>query len=519
LHRGRWGRDQTPDEITQNLAERWCWQVARRDDARIARRLYRKPLGDGVYRLDEGALLDDFCPFRHAIEVMAVLEQVDGTAIQRERRPGSQSLVRSGLKTLCGIDRLKALPPWLFSDEAVMPLGGFTAPQGRQGICQRGATTRQGERPPGPICPDTLAKPLVTLNLRAVAAVFNGSSRALATAGVLGATVTGMAAGTDLETTERYPGGGQVTRQVRLEEKRGRVHAIEVTVYGWNVLRRIDAVTTMPLAVTVVQMQEHAILSGRALVTQARTNLAGHARRHQVVCARGVWEGTALWWLDQQGLLLVVPAKATLAVPAEAQAHAAAGADVTGGRRVHSGRHGPGQTAPPERLETEVVGSTGLTTDDPYGPAAHGRDHNRRDFQANPLNAVVVRHWDGRDDGPGGNTVFLTNAPVDTPVRPFDDDDDRRLIEHCGLKATTQPWALGPPPQKQDRAVRVPVICTWLICALATAYRLQGEHEARGGAPVGWQRWRRQLLEQTRDRVMVCAAGSSGLLHLAEYSR
>jgi hypothetical protein len=33
---------QARDELTQNLAERLCWQVARRDDTRIARRLYRK---------------------------------------------------------------------------------------------------------------------------------------------------------------------------------------------------------------------------------------------------------------------------------------------------------------------------------------------------------------------------------------------------------------------------------------------------------------------------------------------
>jgi hypothetical protein len=38
---------QTREELTANLAERWCWQVARRDDARVARRLYRKPVVDG----------------------------------------------------------------------------------------------------------------------------------------------------------------------------------------------------------------------------------------------------------------------------------------------------------------------------------------------------------------------------------------------------------------------------------------------------------------------------------------
>jgi hypothetical protein len=40
-----------------------------------------------VSRLDEGALLDAFCHVLQAIEVMAVWEQVDGTASQRERLP------------------------------------------------------------------------------------------------------------------------------------------------------------------------------------------------------------------------------------------------------------------------------------------------------------------------------------------------------------------------------------------------------------------------------------------------
>jgi Transposase DDE domain len=509
--------EQTHDEITQNLAERLCWQVARRDDTRIARRLYRKQLVDGVYRLDEGALLDGFFHFLQAIEVMPLLEQVDGTAIQREMLPVIQYLLLYGLKTLFGIDSMNALPPLLFSDEALMQLVGFNAQQVRQGICQRGATKRQGERPPGPICPDTLAKHIVTLNLRDLEAVFNGSIRALAKAGVFGAKVTGIADGTDLETTEHYTGCGQVTRQVRLEDKRGRVHEIEVTVYGWKVLLLIDAVTKIPLAVKVVPIQEHESLSLRALVTQARTNLGSHTRLQTVVFDRGFLDGTDLWWLDQHGIMFVVPAKANMVVTADARAQAA-GEGITVGRRVHTVRHGQGKTAWTERRETEVVGITGLTTYDQYGTVEHGRYHNRRDFQANPINAVVVRQWEGRDYGPGGKTVFLTNAPVDTPLRPFDDYDDRSLIENCCIKATKQQWDLGHPPQKHDRAVRVHVMFTLLMFALATAYRLQCEQEAMGGEPLGWQRWRRQLLEQTRDRVIVFAQGSYGVFHLAEYS-
>jgi hypothetical protein len=59
---------------------------------------------------------------------------------------------------------------------------------------------------------------------------------------------------------------------------------------------------------------------------------------------------------------------------------------------------------------------------------------------------------------------------------------------------------------------------TLLMFALATAYRLECEREARGGEPVGWQRWRHQLLEQTRDLVIVFAQGYYGIFHLAEYS-
>jgi hypothetical protein len=109
----------TTDELTQNLAERLCWEVAHRDDMRVARRLYRKQEVDGVYRLDEGAVLDDFFRFLQVLGVLALLEEVHGTAIQRQMVPSVQ----------------------------------YVFLHVRQGMCQRGAATRQGVRTPGPITP------------------------------------------------------------------------------------------------------------------------------------------------------------------------------------------------------------------------------------------------------------------------------------------------------------------------------------------------------------------------------
>jgi hypothetical protein len=391
--------EQTREAITQNLAERLCWQAARRDDARVARRLYRKQVVDGVYRLDEGALLDDFFHFLRKLGVLGLMEGVQGKALQREMVLVVQYLLLYGLKTLCGIESMNALPALLFSDEALMQLVGFNAQQVRHGVCQRGAAKRQHPRTEGPICPDTLANNIVQLNLWDLAAWFNGTIRALAKAGIFGAKVTGIVDATDLETTAAYEGCGQVTRTRKITDKHGNVREIEVTVYGWKPIVLIDAMTKIPLAVKVVPIHEHEVLSMRALITQARANLTGFTRLHTVVFDRGFLDGAALWWLDHHGITCVVPAKDNMAVTAEARAQAAAGEGITVGRRVHTIRHGQGKSARTERQETEVVGIEGLTTDDQYGTPEHGRHHHRRDFEANPIHAVVV------PSGMGGTTA------------------------------------------------------------------------------------------------------------------
>lgn len=412
-----------------------------------------------------------------------------------------------GLKTWFGIERMHALPALWVSEEALMPRVGFKAQHGRQGMCPRGATTRQGERSPGPISSETWAHTIVKRHGRALESVCKGAIRALAKAGIFGKKGTGSADGTALATTARDRGCGQVTRTVRLEDQQRRVHALEVTVYGGQVLRLIEAIPKMPWAVQGAKRHEHEALWTRAVVTPARMNLAGVARLPKVIFAQGLLDGTTLWWLDQHEGPGVVPANATMAVTAEARAPAAAGEEMTGGRRAHTGRHGQGTTARTERLETEGVGITGLTTDDQDGTPAQARHVNRQEVQPQPLPAVVVRKGKGKDEGPGGTTVLLTHAPADTPVQVGADDDDRRLIEHCWIQACKQPWEVGHPPPKTARAGQVPGVFTRLLCALATAYRLPCEREATGGEFVGWHRWRRQLLEQTREPGSGCAQG------------
>jgi hypothetical protein len=193
----------THDEITQPLAERRCWEVARRDDDRVAGRLSRTPRVDGVSRRDEGALLDACVQFLQAIGVMGLLEEAHGTARPRAMGPFGPDVLRDGVQTRLGMERIQARRRVRCRDEARMPLVGCKAPPVRQGLGQRGAPTRQGERLPGPIGPATLAQQSTTWHRRELAAVCHGAMRALAQAGVCGQPVTGMADGSDLETTAR----------------------------------------------------------------------------------------------------------------------------------------------------------------------------------------------------------------------------------------------------------------------------------------------------------------------------
>lgn len=104
-----------------------------------------------------------------------------------------------------------------------------------------------------------------------------------------------------------------------------------------------------------------------------------------------------------------------------------------------------------------------------------GCHHHRHDFGTNPIQAVMVCEWHERDYSLGATTVFLTNASMSKPLHPFGDDDDRSLMEDYCLTGVKRQWDVSHPPQKTERALRVQVLFTLLIFAVAPAYRMYCE--------------------------------------------
>jgi len=249
--------------------------------------------------------------------------------------------------------------------------------------------------------------------------------------------------------------------------------------------------------------------------------LGEYARIVKVTADRIYLDGEDLWALNQMGIIFVVIAKEGMAVREDALALAKLSPNVAERKTVMY--HGRGSKQTTEELVTRVIGVKGLTTYDQYGTPEHTRQRNRKDFQGNPINAVVVDLWENEPSGP----VYLTNASVEHPLGAFNDYDDRSTVENGLWREAKQAWDFQHYPQRNEAGVVVHVFFTLVVMALATAYRLWKEREEKALRNLfaasllkgqGARAWRRELKAENRKKVIVFVQGRYGIFHVAEFS-
>ncbi len=155
---------------------------------------------------------------------------------------------------------------------------------------------------------------------------------------------------------------------------------------------------------------------------------------------------------------------------------------------------------------------------------------HRRNYEGQPINAVVVRRWNNRVPATDG-TVYLTNGPVSDPFAVFDTYDWRSVIENGIFKEGKHPWHLASFPKKTEAAVIVHCHFTLLVMGLCTAFRLWQAQEATGVSGQtqrqpdlhasllggeGTARWRLRLKEANRDKVIIFVGQAYGIFKMAE---
>lgn len=515
-------KTQTADEIRGNLFKRLGWHTAQRDDTKVAQAIHRSEELDAVFGLEEVGLLDEFWHFLKLVGIFSLLEAIQIPTIERVLIPVVMFILLYFLRVLLGIESMNALPPLLFTNTAAMTLLGFNAYQIANGFTKRGEARRKDKQKQGPLTAQCLAQNICKLVPGQMEALLNGVVHTLAAFGIFAQEISVVIDGSRLETTEKFKGRGCLRLERRVKEKgTGRLVTIDVFLFGWKVIALMDIRTRIPLAAKVVKIQEYEGDYLLPLLRQAQANLGEYARIVKVVADRIYLDGEDLWELNQMGILFVVIAKEGMAVREDALALAKLSPYVAERKRVV--RHGHGSRQAAEELVTRVIGVEGLTTYDQYGTAEHTRQRNRKDFQGNPIHAVVVDLWDNEPSG----RVYLTNGPADHPLEAFDDYDDRSTVENGLWREAKQAWDFEHYPQRNEAGVMVHVFFTLVVMALATAYRLWKEREEKAHEEPftvsllkgqGARAWRRELKAENRNKVIVFVQKHYGIFHVAEFS-
>ena len=470
---------QTTAEIRANLAEQLDWHFAERDDSLIAQALVSGAGVDRVHPLDEAGLLDGFFAFLRETKVLNHWQSFQIEAVQRTFLPGIVLVLLYGVRVLFGIGSTNALPQLLFSNVAVMSLIGFTAYQVAHGLSGRSRAARTKANGYVLLDPQTLAETISQASAEELARLFNGTIHCLAAFGVFMAEVMIAVDGTPIVTPATYAGCG-CQRKKHPRRNRAGVEVKEVQiVFGWRLIVLIDLVTLIPLALKIVRIQSHEAPYLLELVRQAQHNLAPYSRIRWLVVDRAYVDGPSLYALHELGIKFVVIAKTNMKIYATA---CRLSQQALIHERVETRSHGHGSQAWTEPVVSRVRAVTDLRDWAAYRPPTQpGKHLARRDRPA--LNAVVVQQWHNQTPA-GGARVYLTNLSVTNPWPVVDAYDDRSWIENGLFRQNKQfgqltRWF----PQKSEAGVRSHLVFVMLIFAVATAYRLWDKQSGENPAP------------------------------------
>jgi hypothetical protein len=413
---------QTADDIRRNLAEQLDWQFAERNDAAVAQALRAGVPIDDVRTLDEAALVDGFLAFLRQTGILAHWQTFTIEAVQRLFLPVLTCVLLYGLRVLCSIPSTNALSSLLFSNVAVMLLLGFTGEQVTHGLTRRGASLRTAASEYALLDPQTLANTLCKASAAALQTLFNGTIHGLAAFGVFMAEVMVAVDGTRIVTTPTFVGCGCLKVEEHRRDRKGAEVIVVKLLFGWRLIALLDLRTLIPLAIRLVQIQEHEAPYLVDLVQQAQANLAPHSRIVRLVVDRAYVDGASLHELATLGIIFVVIAKTSMVAREVALAEQDSSPLY---ERIEFRRYGQGRDQTTETRVSQVRVVRGLRNWAAYRPPL-GPGQRLTWEQRPTLNAVVVSLWRNQTPDPvEGPRIYLTNGAVDDPWLTVDGYEDR----------------------------------------------------------------------------------------------
>jgi len=467
------------------------WQFYERAQREVYRKLKARERPEAVVAAGWG-FLDDFFIFLFSLGFFARID-FRPKRVKRVMIPTMLMILTYEVKQLMGIARMNQLEEHLFRDTALLKIIGFTARQIQEGFCHRGKGKRRG-----PMHRDTLADLLSKFSSQEVDFILKEAVRVLVKHKLIRGR-TYILDATDLPTTQRYKGCGMKKVTQKVWSKDGKQVETVTYVYGYKLLVLMEARQKIVVAARVVKINEHEKNFTKELVREAQQRTGGAV--NVLLIDRGFIDGVLLWWLwKKMKIRFVIPARSNMEVSQDIRGFRSEKAD--------------GQTVFVEQTKKmKVMGVKGLLSYDQFGEEEHRRRKGRKDFKANPINAVMVLRWDGKDYEPGKERVFLTNLSVSRPMKIIEQYDLRSEIENQGFRELKQGYHLLKYPQKTGAAVGAHAVLTLIIYSLVNAYKSeQGQRLAH----LGIRRWRRKQMGQSIHKMIVYYEGIYGIIDVEE---
>lgn len=466
--------------MTKANLQHWAAYSRNQDAVRaaIARKDYidLTPTGVGV--------VDEFFALMDEVGIMDRLE-VEGI-YQRKMVPLVLLVTTYCAKVTMGLSSQNQLSTHLFRDAGLLRRIGFTARQIEEGFCQRGKGLMR------PIHKNTVADALERLTEEESQRIFDGSVRGLVKAKLVEDTIFSMD-GTELHTTENYPGAGEVSSSREVKDKWGRVSTITSSRYGYLLLslRGVESSTVVAAKVEKIGVGEHP--HALALVRAAK---AAGTRIKVLVIDGAYCVGSVLWQLKYiEGVDFIVPADSSMCITGDARGLAKLGEGV----------------AVEEDRETRAVGVRGLTTYDAYRPPP---GQERRGPKAT-LNAVVVTCWKGKGVPVEEQKVLLTGLPVENPLTIVEFYRKRAEMENKLHRELKQGWYIQSFPSKNHRACLAHIYLTLTLYNVACAYKTEGGQVL---ADKGIRRLRDQHLGGVAWMLVVYTEKEYGIFDVEEFA-
>lgn len=507
----------------------------------MARGLYESRRLDSIHGIDSATMFDELWSFMDCLGLRPLLAGLDPGLRDYHLIPFEAFVALFVLRVAGGCPAMSALEQVALCDVGLMERLGFNAQAVLEGNNRRGLDRRKRPWPiRGAFCWETAADNLVTISLKALEALLNGTVARLAEKGFYPRKVDAVLDSSDLPTTPncRMEGDRPVPLVTRSKRPRGRpgkpLPKMQMVVWGFKLWLAWDPASRLPLAVRFDDINvadcDHLV----DLVDQARLNLGDHAALRSVAMDRGFIDGAALTELtDRMKLIVYIPVRSNMTIHGEAlgiaqrAAQAAQGgktvdATVVAERTVER-RRGHGKNARVEQARLRVVGVQDLDCDWWCKEGSSSKSH-RKDFRARQVTAVVVLEWPDRKDEPDEQDhpmVLLTNDPLASrgPLSGFDHYDDRSTIENQAFRVAKEQYLLLNPPKRTEAGMRVQAYLTFFLFAVLTALREEQrrteEAEARG-KETGLTRYRRRVQADNRDRSIVFLDGRYGIFEQYE---